>query len=203
MQSGEEQTSFHVRRAIGGSTASVTWIIERFTPALLVSANYRLGQHLRRHCDAEDVVNELWITVVGRLGGIEPREGRFTPVLLRFLATAMISRINNLARKFARGELTRADTASGGLPDVRSPMTDVVSRVARNEESARLREAIDGLPENDREILVLRGIEQSDNQEVALRLSITPDAAAVRYHRALKRLRSKLAGSIFDDLGTA
>ena len=52
----------------------------------------------------------------------------------------------------------------------------------------------------DREVLVLRGIEQRENQEVAAQLGIDGDAASTRYRRALQRLRDRLPAVLSSDL---
>lgn len=49
-------TTPHVRRAIGGDHASMGWLVERFSPLLLLQAEYRLGRTLRGRFDPEDLV---------------------------------------------------------------------------------------------------------------------------------------------------
>ena len=60
--------------------------------------------------------------------------------------------------------------------------------------------AIEELSERDREIVVLRAIEQHSNQDAAELLGIAPNTAAQAFGRALGRLREKLPGSVFDEL---
>ena len=68
--------------------------------------------------------------------------------------------------------------------------------VARRELLARVCEAIDGMSETDREILMLRHFEQLENGQVAEILGFTKAAASNRYTRALKRLRDILRSAI-------
>lgn len=56
------------------------------------------------------------------------------------------------------------------------------------------------LPETDREVVVLRAIQQIPSQEVAALLGVTPGALKVRYCRALKKVRELLTESVFDDI---
>ena len=70
----------------------------------------------------------------------------------------------------------------------------------RNEIVDAIQEGIAELPDEDREVLVMRGIEQSSNQTVAFALGILPNTVAVRYRRALQRLRKRVPGSLFDEL---
>lgn len=201
MSDSQDLTTFHLRQAIGGEPGSLDWIIGRFTPVLLIAAERRLGPHLRRFYDAEDVVNELWVATIPRLSELVPRADRLTPVLLRYLSTSLVSRINNLARRFARDRRQAVDGAAVGVGAERpAEITDAVSRVARGEDHRILREALGELSESDREIIILRGIEQGANQEVARALGVPAGTAAVRFHRALERLRTRLRGTVLDDI---
>jgi RNA polymerase sigma factor (sigma-70 family) len=70
----------------------------------------------------------------------------------------------------------------------------------RRETQCLVHACIDELNQNDREIVILRGVEQLPNQTVATILDLTPQAVAMRYRRALERLRDRLPGSVFDEL---
>jgi RNA polymerase sigma-70 factor, ECF subfamily len=62
----------------------------------------------------------------------------------------------------------------------------------RQETRARVRACIDELPDNYREILVLRDIEELSTDEVAQMLSLTKTAVKVRLHRARQALSTLL-----------
>jgi RNA polymerase sigma-70 factor (ECF subfamily) len=66
-------------------------------------------------------------------------------------------------------------------------------RLAREQEQAAVRAAIDELPDHYRTILLLRDIEGISTQEVADQLGITPNAVKLRLHRARQALRTLLA----------
>ena len=53
--------------------------------------------------------------------------------------------------------------------------------------------------DRDREIIVLRGIEQHAYREIAVLLNEDAKALAVRYQRALEKLRQLLPSAIFDE----
>jgi RNA polymerase sigma-70 factor (ECF subfamily) len=65
-------------------------------------------------------------------------------------------------------------------------------RLIDEELAQRVREAMAGLDEDDREVLLMRNYEGLSNQEVAVILEIEPDAASKRYGRALLRLSKVL-----------
>jgi len=62
----------------------------------------------------------------------------------------------------------------------------------RKETAAIVREAIARLPDQYREVLVLRDIEERDTSEAAALLGTTPNAVKVRLHRARQALRTLL-----------
>ena len=66
-------------------------------------------------------------------------------------------------------------------------------RLAREEEQAAVRAAIDELPDHYRTILLLRDIEGISTQEVAEQLGVSPNAVKLRLHRARQALRTLLA----------
>lgn len=193
-----ELTTQHVRRARTGDVASLAWVVERFSPLLVAQARFRMGPRLRARVAPEDVVQDVWALALPRLAELAAREGRSTPVLLRFLGTAVLHRVNDLLRRHAHGaaELDAEGSPFASLPaDTRGPLT----RAIRGESRALVLAAIDELEERDRTLVVLRGIEQRGNEEAAELLGLAPNTAAQAYRRALERLRKRLEASVFDE----
>ena len=62
----------------------------------------------------------------------------------------------------------------------------------RRELERRFLAALEDLPEEDREIIVLRHFEHLSNSEAAEALGLTPPAAGMRHLRAVRRLRTIL-----------
>jgi RNA polymerase sigma-70 factor (ECF subfamily) len=62
-------------------------------------------------------------------------------------------------------------------------------QMVRDEQRERVRTALAALSDRDREVLVLRHLEQLSTAEVAAVLGITPGAVMTRHTRALDRLR--------------
>ena len=79
-------------------------------------------------------------------------------------------------------------------------MTGVVTQAVRVESVNHIYQAIEQLSESDREIIVLRGIEQNSLEDISKMLDITTKNASVRYGRALARLRDAMPDAIFRDL---
>ncbi len=165
---------------------------------------YRLPGELSRLVDADDLVDEVWMVALPRMAGLRERGGRHTPVLLKFLSSTMLNKINNLIAKHLRGERGRAQSLPRGSradPLERFPaeLTSALSLAERDETCSAVHAALDALAPHDREILVLRGIEQVSNGEVGRLLGLAPSAVTMRYRRALERLRKRVPGSILDE----
>ena len=203
----DQLTSYHVRRARAGDGSSCSWIVERFSPLLRASARYRLGRALRSQCDPEDLVQEVWAAALPRLPDIRERDGRFTPVLLRFLSSTLLNIVRGLARQRLR-EGPRPGAVKGGAPggdaidDVATPSTGVGTRLERRETRDLVGEALGRLDARDREILILRGVEGHAYAEIAVLLAGEAKSLAVRYARALEKLRRELPGSVYEELTT-
>ncbi|MCA8942541.1 MAG: sigma-70 family RNA polymerase sigma factor [Planctomycetes bacterium] len=188
-------TSLHVRRAIGGDDESLGWLVERLSPLLQAQARYRLGPKLAFRCDPEDVVHDAWLTTLPRIAELPPRDGRFTPVLLKFLSTTILNRVRNLLRDYARH-------GTESLPpfDMSSDRSGAVTQAMRHERVDAVRAALDSLETGDREVILLRGVEQQPAKLVGVLLEISEEAVSKRYRRALEKLRARLPGSVFDEL---
>jgi RNA polymerase sigma factor (sigma-70 family) len=141
-----------------------------------------------------------------RLAELREREGHCTPVLLKFLSTTLLNRVNSLITKHLRGargmRLSLAGGSGPGDPMERFPaqLTSAFTIARRHETQEALRTVLEGLSSQDREILVLRGIEQVSNGETGRLLGLSPSAVTMRFQRALGRLREQLPGSILEEL---
>jgi RNA polymerase sigma factor (sigma-70 family) len=108
----------------------------------------------------------------------------------------MLRRIRDLLEKHVLGKPVSASPPS---PDLPASTRGVVTHVVAEEAKSLVWQSLERLSPQDREILVLHGIEGQSHKDVALRLNLSPESSKVRYHRALKRLRDLVPGSIFDD----
>jgi DNA-directed RNA polymerase specialized sigma24 family protein len=165
---------------------------ERLSPLLQAHASWRLGPALRASHDPQDLEEDAWAVALPRFKDLGPREGRMTPVLLRFLTTTIL---------YGAAMAPPDDDAEGdALTRFPAEQSGVVTAAARRETQGAVAAALAALDEKDREIILLRGIEQQPNQTVSLLLGLTPQAVAMRYRRALDRLRAHLPRSVFDEL---
>lgn len=197
-----------------GDPAALEWVVVRLTPLLRSYADYRLGDVLRPHCSPEDLVQDAWVAVLPKLGELGERDGRHTPVLLRYLSNTILFRIKKLVRKHVResamhGEgapvaLGSAATENSSIADpfdaLPADTSGVITGAIRSERRGQVRAALAALEGADREVVFLRGIEQASLRATATVVGLTPEAVAQRYRRALQKLRARVPGSVFDEL---
>jgi len=99
-----------------------------------------------------------------------------------------------------RGGLPHSDWSVGQLAQrLQTSTNNPSARLRRAENCRRLRNALERLPELDREVLVLRHLEQLEPKDIAAVLGITPRAESMRHLRALERLRRLLASPAEED----
>ncbi len=170
---------------------------------LLSLVEKRLNPILLKRLSHEDVMQEVYLAAAKRIAYFEqerdvPIYFKLRTILLQTLAD--IERRNLMAAgRDAYKEVEVRDEATetrvpGALNwgQFATDATSPLSRADRNERHALLRAAIAELPENDREIIVLRNFDGMGNAECAAALGIEPKAASIRYVRALERLQKKL-----------
>lgn len=199
-------TSLHVYRARDGEADSLAWLIAHISPLLRIQAAYRLRGSLRRLYDPDDLVGEVWAVALPRLKDLRERESALTPVLFKFLSTTLLNKANRLIEKHLSHPVEALSPSpaesSSTDPWHRFPadVANALTLAERNEDQEALQQALSELPDRDREVLVLRGIEQIENQEVARLLGLAPSTVTRRYQRAILRLRERMPGSVFDEL---
>jgi RNA polymerase sigma-70 factor (ECF subfamily) len=197
-----DRTDRLLAAAKAGEAGAVDDLLGEFRDPLRRAVDLRLDPVLARRVDASDIVQDVLIEATLRLNDYLKKPDMSFPLWLRHLAQDRIIDTHRRHRLAQRRSLDKeepihgpawADDSSASLvahlidPE-RTPSTEAV----RVELQRKLAAAIDGLPEDDREIILMRHTEQLTNQEVAGVLGLTEAAASMRYLRALRRLRAVL-----------
>ena len=185
---------------------SLEWVVNRFAPLLLANARYRLGKNLSQIYDPEDIVNDVWAVALPKLADLSARNNRYTPVVMKYLSTTLVYRINSLVEKHIKSKPKKQVASGGDKNDGGSPLdnlsadaTGVFTVTMRRDARDKILSALNGLSPQDRELILLRGVEGQSYKEIAVLLGGDPKHLAVTYQRALNKLRELLPGSIFQD----
>jgi RNA polymerase sigma-70 factor (ECF subfamily) len=163
----------------------------------------RLDRRMAARVDASDVVQEALTDAACKLSDyLRRRPLPFYP-WLRQLAW---QRLVDLHRRHVRAQsrsVTREEGQALPLPDESAMQladrllatgTGPVGQLLQAELHHRVRKVMESLPERDREVLVLRHLEQLSTREMAAVLGISEGAVKMRHIRALRRFRDELDG---------
>ncbi len=198
-QSDPDPTSVELRQAAAGDLDSLEWLVHRFTPLLLAQAHHRIGEALGKRVPPVELVQEVWAIALPRLGELVAGAGRATPVVVKFLGTVCDLRIRAHVRALERENAMFEAPGPEALHGLPADQSGLVTGVARRELFEKVRAAMDSLSSEEREVLLLRILEQRTGAEVARLLGLEPNAVYVRQHRALAALRGVLQADLFDE----
>lgn len=134
------------------------------------------GRLTRTHADAADITQEAFITLLRQFPGFRLR-GKLTT----FLYPVLRNRALALSRK---RRILSLDGASRPDADPASPPIDLP------DDLAPLRAAVDDLPDPQRDVLLMRLVDDMDVAEVAAALAIPEGTVKSRLHAALAALRA-------------
>lgn len=141
--------------------------------------------HVRRHVaaivrdedEAEDVTQLVFVKLIGGLGSYDERRGEFTGWLLR------------VARNLAIDELRRRRPVLDGDLDGRPEAPSDDSTIDR---ARAIRQAFADLPDDQRQVVVLRHVVGLGPREIAVRLARSEASVHALHHRARATLQASL-----------
>ena len=173
-----------------GDDAAYEQFVRENTPRLLAVAR----RFLRNEEDARDAVQEGFLSAFKALPRFEAGS-KLSTWLHRIVVNAALMKLRTKKRKPERSieDLLPAYKEDGHPQEFFEAWRETGHDVAvREEERALVRKSIDELPDNHRNVLLLRDIEGIDTGETARLLDLTPGAVKTRLHRARLALRELL-----------
>jgi RNA polymerase sigma-70 factor (ECF subfamily) len=187
-----------LRRAGHGDRRARGALLQRHRGRLRRMVALRMDPRLAARVDPSDVVQETLAEADRRLDGyLRERPLPFYPWLRQLAQDRLIEQHRRHVRA-GRRSVTREEAEAPGLSAASalelaerllSPAESPSAALQRQELADRARAALDVLPEPDREVLVLRYLEQLPAREVGSVLGVSEAAAKKRALRALQRLR--------------
>jgi RNA polymerase sigma-70 factor, ECF subfamily len=193
------ETEALLEQARRGDVAARQQLLGRHRDRLRQMVAVHLDRRVTARVDPSDVVQEALADAARKLDDyLRNRPLPFYPWLRR-LAWERLVKLHRRHIAADRRSVTREEPAP--LPDqsaqelaVRlvAPGTSPSNAALRQELHGRVQAALAELPWRDREVLVLRYLEQLSTAEVAAVLGISPGAVKLRHLRALERLRRLL-----------
>ncbi len=168
-------------------------LYEPVAPAIFAWARLHIHAPLRRRVDPEDILQEVCFRAFTRFDKFDPKIANFRAWLFGIAHNVLREALRSLK---ARGESVFGNAAavSGrapGLDGFPAEATNISTRIAREENLVAFLERLDLLEEDDRRLLLYRGLEGKRHQEVAELMGIGSDAAEKRWQRLRKRLQDE------------
>lgn len=173
-----------VERWQGGDRAAGDLLFRRHHDELLFAIRARLGTRLRGAMQSEDVLQSVALEALRDLGAFEHRgAGSFAAWLRRIVVT----KVHDLADRWsAQKRDAGAERGESALVDLTERDTERADYLDPRYE--QLERAIAALPDDLREVLLLRRVDGLSSREVAERLGRSDAAVRQMHSRALARL---------------
>lgn len=163
---------------------------------------HRMDTRLLARLDWDDVLQESFIVVQRRYEEYVNSPDVPFYIWLRALTGQVLidlhrkhlqMQMRSMNREVALEQVLPFQSSAQAMGDLLAASGTSPSNAAqRKEQATALRAVLDELSETDREVLVLRHLEQLSNGEVASIMGIDKSAATKRYIRALKRLSERM-----------
>src|SRR5262249_34240122 len=184
--------------AAAGDRQSFDRLLARHRSELLHFVELRMDAKLRGRLDASDVVQDAQLEASRRLAEFLQRRPMPFHVWLRKTAYERLT----MARRRHAGAAQRAVGREIPLPDRSSLLfaerffsrgSTPSQQLGRRELARRVHQVLGRLTGTDREILIMRNLEERPYREIVCILNIEPVTARKRHGRALIRMHALLA----------
>jgi RNA polymerase sigma-70 factor (ECF subfamily) len=184
---------------------SAAWseFLELRRPQLMVYIDRNLGEPLRRKVEATDLCQEVWLSALNGLEGMDFSDrdpfGWLCQLADRRIVDAHRRYFGAQKRAASREVGLHGGSAGGdgepkGLIDLLvASMTTPSQVIARDQRAERLSQALARLPETAREAIRLRYIEGLPSKEIAAQIGKTDGATRVLLTRTLAKLQELLS----------
>jgi len=188
------ETQRLLQQVRAGQAEATNLLFDRHRPYLRRLIEVRLDPKMRSRVDPSDVVQEAQLEASRRLNDYLKKPRLPFRLWLRQIAYDRLLMLRRhhvrAARRTVERDLPLPDRSSLVLAQqLLAAGSGPSQQLIKREFIRRIREAVNQLPEGDREVLVLRNLEELSNQEVAQVLHIDPSTVSWRYGRAVMRVR--------------
>jgi RNA polymerase sigma-70 factor (ECF subfamily) len=180
-----------------GNPKAMEQLLVRFRPELAAFVDRRLDPKVRARFSGSDVVQEAQAEVFRRMDDYLKRRPMPFHLWVRKIAYERLLNLQRDHRRRAKRSVDReavlpSSSASSLAMPLLGKLPSPSERLMAREDAERVSQAVAKLGETDRELLLMRHVEELPYEEIACLLEIEPVAARKRYGRALIRLQRVL-----------
>lgn len=170
-----------VRRASQGDREAAGTLFDRYHPRVFRYALSKLGQHQV----AEDVASETFARVLRDLDRFRWRGAGFEAWLFRIAYNLVVDH----TRKASKDSPDESTAEFADTEESRTPESSVIAAESIRE----MKEMLNGLTEDQREVVVLRFAAGLDTNEIGEVMGRNPNAVRQIQFRALEQLRARMS----------
>ena len=188
-----------IRQARKGDALAINALLDHYRNYLKLLARSQIDRRLRARVAPSDLVQETLLDAFQQFANFRGTEAG---ELLAFLRTILARR---LADKFRfhhakKRDLRRERALEEALIQssiaveraLASPDPSVTSKAIHAERAVQLADALERLPQDYRDVVVLREVQKQSFEEVAMQMERTSGAVRMLWVRALERLRKEM-----------
>jgi RNA polymerase sigma-70 factor (ECF subfamily) len=197
---GTQHTAQLLDAARRGDVSAQTQLMQAYSSYLTLIARLQVNRQFHGRFSASDVVQDVLLRARERMGEFR---GTTEPEFLAWLRRILASRLVSLARyhlagvRDVRRERRLNDAVDQSSLDIAQRLAgpgDAPSeRASQHEQGVLLAEALDQLPADYREVLVMRHLEGKSFAEIAQTMSRTIPSIKSLWTRAVTKLRTRLS----------
>jgi RNA polymerase sigma-70 factor (ECF subfamily) len=186
-----------IQEARAGTEADLGPLLDLYRNYLRLLARLEIGRRLQGKLDASDLVQETFLEAHRNFARFQ---GTSEPQFVSWLRQILAAKVANLLRHYlgTQGRDIRLEQELAGALDNSSRMvgeklvaslSSPSQQAVRREQTVLLANALARLPEDYREVIVLRHLEELSFPEVARRMGRSLDSVQKLWLRGLARLR--------------
>ncbi|RIK77945.1 MAG: RNA polymerase subunit sigma-70 [Planctomycetota bacterium] len=181
-----------------GSTEALGELAEACRAYLLLVANREMSPQLRSKFGASDIVQE---TLIRAQRGIGEFRGQAENDLLAWLRRILLNLLRNAQRDFEQAQCRKIgreeridDDRPAAARSLRDGKNTPRTAAVADEDAMMLRLALAALPDDYRQVVVLRNWDRLSFDEIGVRMDRSAEAVRKLWARAIVRLQRELEG---------
>src|SRR5262245_11021067 len=189
-----------LKRARGGDPDGLSELLEMYRNYLRLLARTQMGPGLRGRLEPSDLVQEALLEAhrdFQRFAGLSEKE--LLVWLRRILVRNLMDQVKHhqaQVRDYQRQQSLEAmlEGSSHALERALAAGSSPSTQASRREQAVLLADALERLPEDYREVIVLRNLQHLKFDDIAARMGRSAGAVTMLWARALERLSPEMGG---------
>jgi RNA polymerase sigma-70 factor (ECF subfamily) len=163
-------------------------------PALHVWATVRIGAEMRAFCEVADLLQEVWCRAYAIRERFDPGRTEFRPWIFRIAKNVLLEVLRHARRTAGVARPCDGHTSRVlRLEGVADEVTSITRRLARDDALRTFHQRLQGLPAEDRDLVLYLGLEGMTAADAATQLGLSYETVKKRWQRL--RARLDLAGT--------